>query len=79
MVMHDRDTTFTASFDEVVKAWGVRVQKAAHATAVRPRSDGDWRSRNELRNVSESKHFITKLSAGPRPSAFANTWPLFAG
>lgn len=30
MVMHDRDTKFTASFDDVLKAGDVKVQKAAH-------------------------------------------------
>ena len=30
MVMHDRDTKFTASFDDALKAGDVKVQKAAH-------------------------------------------------
>ncbi len=30
LVMHDRDTKFTASFDDVLKAGDVKVQKAAH-------------------------------------------------
>ena len=30
MVMHDRDTKFTASFDDVLKAANVRVQKTAY-------------------------------------------------
>lgn len=30
MVMHDRDTKFTASFDDVLKAGDVKVQKAAY-------------------------------------------------
>src|SRR4029079_18834900 len=30
IVMHDRDTKFTASFDEALKGAGVRVQKAAY-------------------------------------------------
>lgn len=30
LVMHDRDTKFTASFDEVLKAEGVTVQKGAY-------------------------------------------------
>ena len=30
IVMHDRDTKFTASFDEVLKAGNVKVQKSAY-------------------------------------------------
>ncbi len=30
IVMHDRDTKFTASFDEALKAEGIKVLKTAH-------------------------------------------------